>query len=110
MGMLNFDMPQRLRRKLSTPFAGADVVDCADLYADNAVFPDPSTSIGGDLDGVHDVASPGRNNARGLDTAVASQREEYLSDYMEEQNYLDLAVVYDWSENTVLRAGEQHSW
>ena len=114
MGMLNFDYASTFLDENSlTPFAGADVVDCADLYAGQCGLPGPEYQhrflatwmTPYDLTVSMTWRHLGETMLDGLDTAAASQREEYLSDYMEEQNYLDLAVVYDWSENIVLRAG-----
>ena len=114
MGMLNFDYASTfLDENSTTPFAGAALVECADLYAGQCGLPGPDYQhrllatwmTPYDLVVSMTWRHLGETMLDGLDTAAASQREEYLSDYMEEQNYLDVAVVYDWSENIVLRAG-----
>lgn len=114
LGSVNLDYAATFLDTLTTtPFAGADPIECVELYAGQCGLPNPdyrhrflatwNTPLN------LSVALTWRYVAEttlfGLDLEQASQREEYMNDFLEERNYLDLAVNYDFSEAINLRLG-----
>ena len=98
----------------STPFAGADSIECVDFYAGQCALPTPeythrallnwSTPVAG-LGVAMTWRHVGETTLFGLDAAAAANREEQMNDYMEERNYLDLSANYAVTDNITIRAG-----
>ncbi len=105
-GTVNFDYQATFLDSLNTtPFAGADVIECAGLYAGSCGLPNPkyrhrflTTWNMNDLT----VAATWRyNGATDLDGTPGSD----LDAKIETRSYIDLAANYQLTENVKLRAG-----
>jgi len=115
LGSLNLDYAATiLDTSNSVPFAGADAIECVDLYAGQCGLPTPEythrvlanwvTPVNG-LGVAMTWRHVGETTLYGLDAAAAGAREEQMDDYMEERNYLDLSANYAVTENITIRAG-----
>lgn len=114
MGSLIFDYAATFLDTLETvPFAGASAIDCVDFYAGQCDAPNPEyrhrflTTWLTPWDAAVSLTwrHVGETTLYGLDTNAASQRDEWLNDYLEARDYLDLSVNYDVTENIALRVG-----
>ncbi|MCY4263631.1 MAG: TonB-dependent receptor [Gammaproteobacteria bacterium] len=114
LGSVNFDYAATFLDSLEkTPFAGADPIECVNVYAGQCELPSPDyrhrflatwiTPL--DFSVALTWRHVGETTLFGLDTQAAAQREEWMNDYMESRDYLDLAVNYDFSEGINLRVG-----
>ena len=98
----------------SVPFAGADAIECVDVYAGQCALPTPeythrvlanwNTPISG-LGVSMTWRHVGETTLFGLDQAAASQRDEQMNDFLEARNYLDMSANYMINENITVRAG-----
>jgi iron complex outermembrane receptor protein len=113
-GSLNFDYAATFLNELSTtPFDGAEAIECVDFYAGQCGLPNPEYRhrfLATWLTPWNATVAMtwryvGETTLFGLDRAAASERPEQMNDFMEAQNYLDLAVNYDVNENLTLRVG-----
>jgi outer membrane receptor protein involved in Fe transport len=114
LGFLSLDYAATFLDTLDeTPFEGADPIECVDFYAGQCGLPNPeyrhrflaTWDTPMDLSVALTWRYIGETTLFGLDTAAASQREEWMNDYMEARNYLDLAFNYDLNESINLRLG-----
>lgn len=113
-GFLSFDYVATFLDALdTTPFEGADPIECKDRYAGQCTLPNPEyrhrmlatwvTPV--DLTVALTWRHVGETQLFGLDTEAAAQRPEQLNDNLEARDYLDLAFNYDLNDNINLRAG-----
>ena len=115
LGSLNLDYAATiLDTSNSVPFAGADAIECLDLYAGQCGLPTPEYTHRAPVNWVTPVSGlgvamtwrhVGETTLYGLDAAAAGAREEQMNDFMEERNYLDLSANYAVTENITIRAG-----
>jgi outer membrane receptor protein involved in Fe transport len=115
LGSLNLDYAATiLDTSNAIPFAGADAIECLDLYAGQCGLPTPEYTHRALVNWVTPVSGlgvamtwrhVGETTLYGLDAAAAGAREEQMNDFMEERNYLDLSANYAVTENITIRAG-----
>jgi outer membrane receptor protein involved in Fe transport len=115
LGSLNLDYAATiLDASNAVPFAGADAIECLDLYAGQCGLPTPEYTHRALVNWVTPVSGlgvamtwrhVGETTLYGLDAAAAGAREEQMNDYMEERNYLDLSANYAVTDNITIRAG-----
>jgi len=114
MGSINFDYAATmLDSNALTPLPGGVEKDCVDLYAGQCGLPAPEYNhrfLATWMTPYDVVVSAtwrhiGETRLDGFDPSEAGGREEWLRDYMEERNYLDLAATYDVNENVSVRVG-----
>ena len=114
MGSINFDYAATMLDTNSlTPLPGGVEKDCVDLYAGQCGLPAPEYNhrfLATWMTPYDVVVSAtwrhiGETRLDGTDPADLASRDEWLRDYMEERNYLDLAATYDVNENVSIRVG-----
>ncbi|MEM8492339.1 MAG: TonB-dependent receptor [Pseudomonadota bacterium] len=114
LGFLSVDYASTFLDTLDeTPFDGADPIECVDFYAGQCNLPNPEYRhrLLATWDTPMDFSVAvtwrhiGETTLFGLDRQAASQRDEQLNDFLEERNYLDVAVNYDLNDSVNLRLG-----
>jgi outer membrane receptor protein involved in Fe transport len=114
-GTVNVDYAATVLDTLDeVPFAGANTIECRDVYAGQCNLPSPQyqhrmlanwvTPVDGLRVGLT-WRHVGETQLFGLDTAAAAQRPEQMNDYLEKRDYFDLNANYQVTENIRLRAG-----
>lgn len=114
MGSINFDYAATILDELDTvPFAGASPIECVDIYAGQCGLPNPeyrhrflaTWMTPWEANVALTWRHVGETTLFGLDGATQAARPEQMNDFLEAQNYLDLAVNYNLNENVALRVG-----
>ena len=114
LGSLSFDYAATFLDTLDeTPFLGADPIECVNFYAGQCNLPNPDYRhrllTTWDTPWDFRVALTWRHVAEttlyGLDLEAASRRQEWMNDFLEKRDYIDLAVNYDFNDSLNLRVG-----
>ena len=113
-GFLSIDYSGTFLNTLATtPFKGAKPIECAGFYAGQCELPSPeyrhrmlaTWDTPMDISVAMTWRHVGETTLFGLDKQAAAQRPEQMNDYLEERNYVDLSVNYDFNDRINLRAG-----